>query len=170
MRILPITALVAVCVTGGAGYGQTQATAKRSNKCAEMVQRGDQMMGFSASRTTHHFRLFVDGGEIEVAANDSKDVQSRDQIRTHLSHIASMFSEGDFEAPMFIHDTTPPGVPTMKRLREPIRYAYEETTTGGRVRITTQDAQAIDAVHAFLLFQIIEHKTGDSGIVAQNRD
>ena len=71
---------------------------------------------------------------------------------------------------MFIHDTTPSGVPTMKRLRERIRYAYVETTTGGRVRITTQDAQALDAVHAFLLFQIIEHKTGDSGIVAQNRD
>lgn len=55
-------------------------------------------------------------------------------------------------------------------LRDRIRYANGQTSVGGRVRITTQDAQALDAVHAFLLFQIIEHKTGDSGIVSQNRN
>jgi hypothetical protein len=169
MRILPIAALLALCVTGRATRAQAPDGTRPSDACAEMVQRGNQMMGFSASKTQHHVRLFADGGEIEVTANDPNDTQSREQIRRHLSHIAAMFSEGDFDAPMFIHATTPPGVPTMKRLRERIRYTYEQTATGGRVRIGTQDGQALDAVHAFLLFQIVEHKTGDSGIVARDR-
>ncbi|MEP7274499.1 MAG: hypothetical protein ABI882_23615 [Acidobacteriota bacterium] len=63
-------------------------------------QRGDQVMGFSHEKTTHHFRLKTDGGSIEVEANDPRDTASRDQIRTHLQHIASKFSAGDFNAPM----------------------------------------------------------------------
>src|SRR5438045_3117192 len=39
--------------------------------------RGDEAMGFSHARTTHHFRLFPDGGAIEVSANDAADAESR---------------------------------------------------------------------------------------------
>jgi hypothetical protein len=78
-------------------------------------QRGDHMMGFSHDKTTDHFRLYADGGAIEVAANDPNDTESRDQIRMHLSHIASMFAAGDFKAPMLIHDQVPPGVPVLQR-------------------------------------------------------
>jgi len=46
-----------------------------------VVQRGDQVMGFSHDRTIHHFRLYADGGAIEVEANDAKDTASRDAIR-----------------------------------------------------------------------------------------
>jgi len=42
-----------------------------------------------------------------------------------------------------------------------IRYQYVETANGGRVNIVTSDADALAAVHAFLTFQIAEHKTGD---------
>jgi hypothetical protein len=161
-----ITILVAIFALGGAIYGQSPATTNQSDSHGEMVHRGDQMMGFSAAKTTHHFLLFQDGGAIEVAANDPKDIESRNQIRMHLSHIASMFSEGNFNAPMLIHATTPPGVATMTKLHAEISFAYEETTSGARIRIKTQNAQALDALHAFLLFQIIEHQTGDSAAVA----
>jgi hypothetical protein len=131
-----------------------------------MTRRGDQAMGFPAAKTAHHFRLLPAGGVIEVRANDSKDSQTRDEIRMHLAHIASMFAAGDFNAPMFIHDTAPPGVPTMIRLRAEIQYKYEETPAGARVRITAENSQALDAIHAFLLFQIIEDQTGDPGSIA----
>jgi hypothetical protein len=124
--------------------------------------RGDKAMGFSHEKTTHHFLLYKDGGAIEVAANDAKDTGSRDMIRMHLSHIARMFAGGNFDAPMFIHDTTPPGVPVMTELRDQIKYRYEETDAGGRVRIQTINSKALEAVHAFLRFQITEHKTGDA--------
>jgi hypothetical protein len=127
-----------------------------------MMKRGDQAMGFSHEKTTHHFRLFKDGGAIEVAANDLKDTASRDEIRQHLSHITQMFAAGNFNVPMLIHDTTPPGVPTMKKLRDQIHYVFQETDSGARVRINTTNPQALEAVHAFLRFQITEHETGDT--------
>ncbi|MDQ3013942.1 MAG: hypothetical protein M3X11_24975 [Acidobacteriota bacterium] len=128
----------------------------------QVNQRGDQAMGFSHEKTTHHFRLKADGGAIEVEANAADDTASRDQIRTHLKHIAKKFAAGDFTAPMFIHSQTPPGVPAMKQLKAQIKYQFEETMSGGRVRITTTNAEAIKAIHEFLRFQIEDHKTGNS--------
>ena len=141
---------------------QRETEQSQSSHHSEMVKRGNQAMGFSQEQTTHDFRLYKDGGAIEVIANDAKDTASRDQIRMHLSHIAKMFSAGDFEAPMFIHGSTPPGVPTMTKLRNQIQYEFQAIDNGGRVRIKTANAQVRDAIHAFLLYQIIDHKTGDS--------
>ena len=124
-------------------------------------QRGDHVMGFSHEKTTHHFLIQKDGGTIQVEANDPKDTESRDQIQAHLPHIAKMFAAGNFQAPMLVHDTVPPGVPTMQRLMSEISYRYEKTDRGGRVRITTQNAEAVEAIHDFLKFQIADHKTGD---------
>jgi hypothetical protein len=118
-------------------------------------------MGFSQQRTVHHFTLLPDGGAIEVAVTDAADDESRNSIQQHLAHIASAFSSGDFQLPMFIHAQTPPGVPTMRRLKSRIHYAYEPTSSGGRVRISAKDARAVAAVHAFLRFQITDHQTGD---------
>lgn len=134
---------------------------KHSEPHAEMDRRGDQAMGFSQSKTTHHFLLRRDGGSIEVEANETADQASSDQIRQHLTHIAQMFAEGDFDVPMFIHAQNPPGVPVMKRLKAEIKYEFEKTERGGRVSIRTGNAEALAAVHDFLRFQIEEHRTGD---------
>lgn len=129
---------------------------------AEMNRRGDKAMGFSQSTTTHHFRLLKDGGAIEVEANDPKDAASRDQIRRHLRHIAEAFGNGDFAIPHVVHDQLPPGAQVMKQARGAITYRFEETERGGRVRASTSNAEALEAIHAFLRFQIKEHQTGDS--------
>jgi hypothetical protein len=130
--------------------------------------RGDQVMGFAHERTSHHFRLTPSGGSIEVDAKDPDDTESRDQIRAHLRHVAKMFSEGDFEAPMLIHGQVPPGAPVLRQLRSNVRYLFEPTPQGGRVVISTKNPQALVAVHDFLRFQIREHRTGDSTEVAQS--
>jgi len=127
-----------------------------------VVERGDHVMGFAHDKTTHHFLLYANGGEINVAANDLTDKASIDQIRMLLGHIAGMFAAGNFNAPMLIHDTAPPGVPTMQRLKNDIRYDYCETPNGARIRLITTSSQLVDAIHAFLLFQIIDHHTGDT--------
>jgi hypothetical protein len=124
-------------------------------------QRGDHVMGFSHEKTTHHFRLYSNGGAIEVEANDPSDLASRDQIREHLAHIAHLFAEGDFQSPMLVHDRVPPGVPTLERLKSSVTYKFEENGRGGRIRITTGSAEALTAVHEFLRFQIADHQTGD---------
>lgn len=131
----------------------------------EMNRRGDQSMGFDQMKTTHHFILTKDGGTIRVEANDPKDTQSRDQIRTHLNHIATMFADGNFETPMQVHGETPAGVETMRRLKAEIKYQYAETNRGAAVRILTSNAEALEAIHDFLKYQIKEHKTGDSLVI-----
>src|SRR5882724_8009176 len=124
-------------------------------------QRGDHVMGFSHEKTTHHFRLYKDGGAIEVTANDAKDTDSRDQIRMHLGHIAKMFAAGDFNAPMLVHDRVPPGVPTLQKLKADVQYRFEQTDRGATIRIETANPEALKALHEFLRFQIEDHKTGD---------
>ena len=127
----------------------------------QMNQRGDHIMGFDHTKTTHHFLLQAAGGSIEVTANSSDDVESSQQIRMHLRHIARMFAEGNFKAPMLIHDQTPPGVPVMQQLKSEIEYNFEEIDRGAAVRISTKNLTALKAIHDFLRFQIKEHKTGD---------
>jgi hypothetical protein len=167
-KLFMTAALAAVIIAASAGLnarqeGQHPAQGHGHGTHAEGVnERGDRVMGFDHTKTTHRFRLYADGGAIEVTANDADDKQSRDRIRKHLGHIARMFATGDFKAPMLIHDRTPPGVPVMQRLKSEIKYEYEEAERGARVSIRTANAEALAAVHEFLRFQIEDHKTGDS--------
>src|SRR5450755_2203787 len=110
---------------------------KASQHQADVEKHGDEAMGFTHDKTTHHFRLYSDGGTIEVTVNDSKDSQDIQAIRSHLMHIVTMFSNGDFSIPMFVHDEVPPGVPVMKEKRTGISYSIEELPAGARVRIKT---------------------------------
>lgn len=126
-----------------------------------MQKRGNARMGFDQDKTTHHFLLSKDGGAIQVTANSAADKDSIEHIRMHLQHIQHAFKSGDFNIPMFVHDQTPPGVPTMKRLKGQITYKYDEIDNGGRVVISSKNAEAVKAVHEFLQFQIREHRTGD---------
>jgi hypothetical protein len=156
-----IKAILTVLVLASAIHAQQANPQTPEQQHSAMMKRGDAGMGFSHEKTTHHFLLLKDGGTIQVSANDPKDDTSRDHIRMHLSHVAEMFSAGNFNAPMFIHDTTPPGVPTMTKLNSEIHYRYEQTDTGGRIDIETANPKALEAVHEFLRFQIAQHKTGD---------
>jgi hypothetical protein len=161
---------IVLCAAAAALLSPPAWTQESSSSCGRHAQvdaRGDHVMGFDHAETTHHFRLTASGGVIEVSANDPDDAASRDAIRAHLAHIAKMFAEGDFEAPMLIHDRVPPGVPVMQRDKKAIRWTYEETSAGGRVLATTKDAAALLAVHEFLRFQIEDHRTGDSSDVTK---
>jgi hypothetical protein len=157
-NLLLLLILGAVCFSARA---QQQTPAKDEHH-EGVNARGDQAMGFSHEKTTHHFHLLTDGGSIEIQSNKPTDAASQDAIRQHLSMIAAKFSQGDFAIPMFIHATNPPGVEDMKRLKSKITYKAENTEHGAQLRITTRDPEAIAAIHSFLLFQIRDHQTADS--------
>ena len=129
---------------------------------ADVEKHGDEAMGFPHDKTSHHFRLYSDGGAIEVTVNDIKDSENVQAIRSHLTHIAAMFSNGEFSLPMFVHGQVPPGVPVMKEKRAEISYIFEELQSGGRVRLKTTNPDALKAIYDFLRFQIEDHHTGDS--------
>src|SRR4030095_16848180 len=130
-------------------------------------ERGAHVMGFDQDKTAHHFRLHPDGGAVDISVKDRGDVVNRDAIRSHLPHIAQMFAEGNFEAPMLIHQTNVPGTDRMAALKNRIRFAYVETPQGGRLDIFTIDTEALDAGHAFMRFQIADHNTGDTTAVTK---
>jgi hypothetical protein len=136
--------------------------AAKADHHASVITHGEQAMGFSHETTTHHFRISSSGGAVEITANRESDTSDMAAIRSHLSQIRAQFGEGDFSAPMFIHDGIPPGTATMKLLKSKIQYKYEDIPMGARVRIESRDPVAIAAIHDFLRFQIAEHQTGDS--------
>ena len=137
------------------------ATPPPSHHHEQVAERGDHVMGFDHSKTTHHFTLTETGGVIAVSANDAADAGSRDAIRMHLKHEAQMLSEGNFHDPMTIHDRVPPGVPVLKRDREKIRWDYADTPQGGAITIAAPAGEDRKALHEFLRFQIEDHRTGD---------
>jgi len=156
-------------------FGGLQLTAQDVQSCpmhkehtqhqADVEKQSDAAMGFPHDKTTHHFRLYSDGGAIEVTVNDSKDTQNVQAIRSHLTHIVTMFANGDFSVPMFVHSQVPPGVTEMKEKSSAISYTFEKLPDGGRVRITTKDRDALNAVQDFLRFQIEEHHTADTATI-----
>jgi hypothetical protein len=156
MRSVPV-----LCVLVSLASTPTSLAARQDHH-GSRAGRADLVMGFDQARTTHHFLLFDDGGAIDVTVREPTDTKNRDAIRSHLPHIAMMFGDGNFDAPMLVHDSTNvPGTKLMTERRSLIRYQYVETPDGGRVDIVTSDRAALAAVHAFLTFQIAEHQTGD---------
>jgi hypothetical protein len=168
MKVLVLVS--ALCLAGALAHTTMACTAQAQGQSdnehsSGVDNRGDHAMGFSHEATVHHFTLLPDGGIIDVEIRADHDDATRDQIRMHLTHIPTMFSANNFDIPMFIHDRVPPGVPVMKEKHAEIAYTFQPTERGGQVRVVTHDAEALEAIHAFLRFQIQDHRTGDSSEV-----
>jgi hypothetical protein len=164
-RTLPVLFPLILCAAvamPARSFGLPFSVQQDHSKHGEMDKRGDQGMGFAQDKITHHFLLRKDGGAIQVTANSADDKAGKDEIQMHLHHITNAFQSGDFNIPMFVHDQTPPGVATMKKLKDQIHYKFETAANGGRVVISSANAEAVTAIHEFLKFQITEHKTGDA--------
>ena len=126
-----------------------------------MMHRGEMGMGFSQTATTHHFLLLPDGGSSRSRPTIRPTPTPSPASACTCTTSPARSQQGDFDIPMFVHDTVPPGVPEMKRLLQTLHFSIDESATGGRVNIRSDNQDAIAAVHKFLIFQIEEHKTGD---------
>lgn len=126
---------------------------------ASLQSRGAEAMGVDQYTSTHRFDSLVDGGRIELrrGVDDPHGVAT---IRAHLASIAQAFAAGDFRTPGFVHAGTVPGTEVIAARRASIRYIYRDLPRGGEVRITTADAEALRAIHAFLAFQRGDHRAG----------
>lgn len=159
------------CTTNNTSHSAKESEhSNQKDHLAKVNEQGDNAMGFSHKKTKHKFILLKDGGAIQVTVNDAKDKETLEKVRKHLSEIPKMFSEGDFKLPLATHGREPTGVPIMKKLKDEIEYKFEEIENGGRVRISTKNAEALDAVHKFLKFQIEDHHTGNSTEVSESLD
>lgn len=150
-----------IALGGVVGRAAVSAAPSQHGQHGAGQKHGGRAMGFDVKRTAHHFLLSENGGSIEVSVKDPADRELRDQVQTHLRHIATQFGEGNFATPFAVHGENPAGVPALKQLAAEIAYTFEPSDLGGRVAIATESPKALAAVHEFLRYQIREHKTGD---------
>lgn len=118
-------------------------------------------MGFDQDRTVHHFVLRASGGEIVATAKADNDAGLIAQVRAHFQEIAGSFGAGLFDKPVATHGEMPPGARMLAENKDRVTYRYDPLPAGARVIIETTDLDTLEAVHAFLRYQIVEHKTGD---------
>jgi hypothetical protein len=146
---------------------------------------------FERSKATVHFTLYTDGAAIDLQVVHATDDVTRHEVELHMQRVAMALTDGDFSAmrsaqvpatqPTHLHVLAPngrpatgdastffvPGVATLTRLAREVKYAYVETSEGGRVDIRTTSSEALGALHDFLRFQINQHATGDSPTVTK---
>jgi len=134
---------------------------RQMQKDEALKHRGALAMGFDQDKTVHHFLLRPTGGLIVVTSKDANDAESISQIRTHFREIAGSFGKGTFDKPVATHGELPPGAATMAANASLITYRYDEQVSGAGVMIETTDPATLKAIHDFLRYQIVEHKTGD---------
>jgi hypothetical protein len=125
----------------------------------KLQARGQTAMGVDQYTSTHKFDATADGGRIELQrdANDPRDVAT---IRRHLQEVMAAFEKGDFTTPGFVHAQEVPGTKVMATRRAHLRYAYADLPQGGEIRISTNDPEALRAVHEFVAFQRKDHRAG----------
>jgi len=95
-----------------------------------------------ADMSLKRFRFEADGGAIEVEAKRVKDTQTRDAVRQQLRHD--------------LRKQYPSATPAMQEHRNRIKYKYQETTRGARIRIIAKDQAALAAVQEFLRSQMTQ--------------
>jgi hypothetical protein len=168
MHMNPLITLVAAALLLGAQHPQMpaamshEAHLKQMQKAEALNKRGADAMGFDQDATTHHFTLTPTGGSIEITVKNRADDENLTALRAHLRAIADEFARGRFDKPFQTHGEIPPGVDVMRANVGAITFRYRDISEGGAVRIETSDAGLVQAVHAFLRYQITEHRTGDS--------
>jgi hypothetical protein len=143
----------------GTVAGDSTMTAHTDSSFAAMQTRGRRAMGVDQYTSSHVFEDLPDGGRI-VLQRDDLDSIGTAAIRAHMDTIAAAFRRGDFTAPGFVHampEGEVPGTRVMAARRERISYTADTLPRGGLVRIRTDDAEAVRAVHEFLAFQRMEH-------------
>ena len=129
---------------------------------AAMQTRGKLAMGVDQTTSTHTFDALPNGGRIKLL-RDLDDSLGIAQIRAHLRLIQHAFQAGDFSTPQFVHMQAMPGTAVMAQKRDVIAYSYHDLPRGGEVVMTTTDAEALAAIHAFLGAQRMEHHAMGAG-------
>ena len=127
---------------------------------AALQQRGETAMGVNQYTSQHVFESLSTGGRISLQRTES-DSAGVAAIRAHMRTIAKAFTSGDFTVPGFVHATSEvPGTAVMKQLKAEITYTPRDLPGGAEVVISTKNSMAVSAIHDFLAFQRMDHRTG----------
>jgi len=153
MRVL-LSAVLWLAVLG-CGDGRSAAVA-RDPAFAGVQARGEVAMGVNQYTSRHVFEALPDGGRIELQ-RDRDDSAGTARIRRHMHEIEAQFAAGDFRLPGYVHAREVPGAAVMAAKRSVITYVVESLPRGAALRVRSDDAAAVEAIHEFLAFQRQDH-------------
>ena len=137
-------------------YNQTSNTTEIFNQTT-MLERGNIAMGFNQTRIHHHFMSTTTGGEIMIMSENMSDVQTINEIKSHVKDIQYEFSQGNFTKPLYIHDQIVPGTDIMTAKKNLINYSIKDIDGGSVLILTTNDTQLLNAMQQFMNFQSSQH-------------
>jgi len=107
--------------------------------------------------TSLHFYFSDMGGSVVVEVKDPDNFSACESLRNHLEQLTQMFEDGRI------------GTRSIKKLRNAIRFSFQETPAGGRIVIESYDRYTVAAIHTFLEHEIETNKTGDSIMLRDSR-
>ena len=114
-------------------------------------------MPFDLDATSHRFEPRSNGLEQTVVAGVPDDAGQVALIRQHLEAEQRRFERGDFSDPARIHGDDMPGLATVQARTGDTSISYVEVPAGGRLLFVTDDADVIDALHAWGRAQTADH-------------
>jgi hypothetical protein len=142
---------------GGKSRHISLEAASSDSTFAGVQARGHAAMGVDQYTSRHKFQPLPDGGSIALQ-RDTSDTAGVSRIRAHMRQIASAFRRGDFTLPGFVHAREVPGTREMRARRSAIQYTADTVPGGAVLRLTSQDSEAVAAIHEFLAFQRHDHR------------
>ena len=122
-----------------------------------MLERSNVAMGFNQSKIQHHFMATQTGGQIMILSLNISDIETINEIRSHIQNIQYEFSQGNFTKPFYIHDQVVPGTDVMTAKKNLIQYSSKDVDNGSILILTTNDAELLDAIQQFMNFQSSQH-------------
>jgi len=162
--LLSLSLIVSVTLTDTTNAQTATSTQAGVTKRSDNGSAVTQESGVGAMKMDHSHRFILTryGGLIAMQryATDSAAVA---RIRQHIEEIARLFAAGDLRLPpgaASSHEA--PGKRMMAAKGAAIRYAARSLPRGAEVVISSRDASAIDAIHAFLRFHKAEHRALES--------
>lgn len=135
---------------------QTANTTEGFNQTA-MLERGNVAMGFNQTKIHHHFMSTTTGGEIMIMSTNMSDVQTINEIKSHVKDIQYEFSQGNFTKPFYIHAQIVPGTDIMTTKKNLINYSIKDIDGGSVLILTTNDTELLNAIQQFMNFQSSQH-------------
>lgn len=116
------------------------------------------LLPYAVDRASEGFAKTANGGIMQIVAKSADDAEQIKLMQQYLQQTAMEYGKGDFSSTERFHGTDIPGLAQMKADKaNKIKYEYKALTDGGQIVFSTEDLQLLEALHAWLDFQINAH-------------
>ncbi len=127
-------------------------------------EKGQNVMPFDLSQTTHIFKKTDNGGVQQVVVKDDKDTQQISLIRMHLQMEAGLFQKGDFQDPAKLHGISMPGLQALSNGASQMKIVYTDLSNGGQITYTTNNKDLVNNIHTWFDAQVSDHGSDSMGM------